>query len=142
MAGMPMGFADLLAQKYRIMQQQADADTLRANNDTRRADAGMITANSGANLDNARAYGLGRLTDANVLQTQAQTDAIREQNKFIAPLAQSQLGLQRSQARQNISQAGYLDSETSGNSILNSIGAPNFLALLQKLQEHSAGGGL
>jgi hypothetical protein len=58
--GMPPGMADLLAKKYAIMQQQADA--------------GMITANAASNLDNVRAGLLPGEVRANIAKTQADAD--------------------------------------------------------------------
>lgn len=128
---MGVDFASLLARKYAIMQQQADADTSRAA-------AGGLSAQASANLDTVRAGLLPRESAANVAQTAAQTAGIREQNRFIDPLARSTIGLQSSQARQNAAQAGYLGSETTGNDILNRDPG-GFLSLLQKIRAQQAG---
>ena len=133
--GPEVDFNALLAQKYAILQQQANADTTRAG-------AGLLSAQAGANLDKVRAGLLPVESAANVAQTQAQTAGITEQNKFIAPLARSTIGVQGSQAKQNTAQAGYLGAQTEGEALF-TRGLPGFL---QKLRQRQAlldtGGGL
>src|SRR4051812_9523596 len=123
-------FNAYLAQKYAIMQQQANADTTRAG-------AGLLSAQAGAKLDTVRAGLLPGESAANVAQTRAQTQGLLEQNKYIGPLAQSTIGLQGSAAKQNLSQSALYGSQAEGENLINKSGG--WLDLLQKLRQQQAG---
>lgn len=73
--GMPPGFADLIRQKYAILQQQADAGTTTAN-----ANAGAAAA--AARLDTTRARLLPGESEANVGLTRAQAGLAGSQSRF------------------------------------------------------------
>lgn len=109
---MSINWGGLLARKYDIMQQQANADTTRAG-------AGLITAQSGANLDNVRAGLLPNESAANIAEQQARQRNLDATTKYVGPLALSTIGLQKQQGRVYGAQAGLYDSETEGNNILN-----------------------
>jgi hypothetical protein len=100
-------FNAFLAQKYAIMQQQANADTSRAN-------AGLITAKSGANLDDARAFGLPQQNLANIAQTQAPPPARSRPTNTLATI-----GLQRRQGQYYGANAGFVGSQANQLDILN-----------------------
>jgi hypothetical protein len=93
-----------LGRKYELLQQNAAADTTRAN-------AGLISANAGANLDTVKA---GLLPD----QAAADIAQQREQTKYIGPLAQSTIGLQKRQGDYYGAQGGLANSEAAKNTIL------------------------
>lgn len=80
-----MSIVDLISsslrQKYGIMQQQADADALRAKAD--------------ANLNNVRAGLLPDEAKAQIGLQGAQAYKTREEGQAVAPLAQSRIGLDR-----------------------------------------------
>lgn len=122
-------FSSLLAQKYAIMQQQANADSTRAN-------AGLISANSGANLDNVKAGLLPGESAANIAEQQARTGNINATTKYVGPLALSTIGLQRRQGQYYGAGANNLNSEAAGNNILNE--GQSFAAYLQRLRESNA----
>lgn len=75
MAGMPDGFADALALKYAILQQQA-------NSASQNADTQRITGLASANADNVRAGLLPGETAAQIGLTQAQIGLTAEQQKY------------------------------------------------------------
>ena len=103
-----------LAQKYAILQQQADADTSRAG-------AAVTTANSAANLDATRARLLPAESKANIGLTNAQANLTTENAAQVAPLARANIGLMGAQtglARANI---GLTDAQTVTE---RSLGAP------------------
>lgn len=103
-------FNAALAMKYRIMQQEANAKSTDSQ-------AGLISAQSGANLANVRAGLLPAESASNIANQSAQTAGLTETNKYIGPLAQSQIGLQRANARQSIAQGGMYDSISRLNAI-------------------------
>lgn len=103
--GMPEGMAQLLARKYAIMQQQADAGTISAN-------AGANAANAGAKLDLTKAKLLPGESEANIGLTKAQAGLAGAQSRFtgvqadwFGKTAQSQLDL-------NKANVGYLGAQT------------------------------
>lgn len=119
MWGMPAGFAELLRRKYAIMQQEADAGTLRAGAD-------VTTANSGANLNNIRAGLLPAQARAENLKTEAETGNILETTKYLGPRVKAEIGLMGTQGTNNLAQARLYgkqadgqEVETEGNRILN-----------------------
>lgn len=73
-----------LGRKYDVMQQNANADTTRAN-------AGMISANAGANLDKVRAGLLPAESAANIGLTNAQAANTNEQTKYVGPRAKADI---------------------------------------------------
>lgn len=89
--GMPYGFAQALAQKYAILKQNADAQT--------------VTANSGAHLDDVRAGLLPAESAANVGLTKAQTAQTAETTKYVGPLAKANIFNTRAQGHLFGSQA-------------------------------------
>lgn len=90
--GMPAGFAEALAMKYGIMKMQADAQS--------------NALNSSANLDSVKAGLLPRQTAADIGETQARTAGQLETNKFIGPLANSAIDLQKAQGSYYGAEAG------------------------------------
>jgi hypothetical protein len=95
-----------LSQKYRLLGQNAAADTTRAN-------AAMVSAQGGANLDNVRAGLLPAESKANIGLTNAQMGLananarnVDETTKFVGPLARSSIGV-------NTAQAGNLDADAA-----------------------------
>lgn len=75
--GMPAGFADALAKKYAIMQQQANADTMRA-----RAEAGLNNAQ--AAMVRPEGESRIRVNDANAYKT-------REEGAMVRPLGEAEI---------------------------------------------------
>jgi hypothetical protein len=80
-----------LGRKYAVMQQSADADTTRAN-------AGLISANAGANLDTVRAGLLPAESKANIGLTVANTGLANagaaqttEETRYIGPKARADI---------------------------------------------------
>jgi hypothetical protein len=83
------------------------------------AQAGLISANANANLDNVRAGLLPNESAANVAEQQARTAGTLETNKTIAPLAASTIGLQRRQGQYYGANAGFVGSQANQLDILN-----------------------
>lgn len=73
-----------LGRKYDIMQQNANADTTRAN-------AGAVSAAAGANLDKVRAGLLPAESAANIGLTRAQAANTAEQTKYVGPRAKADI---------------------------------------------------
>lgn len=137
MPGMPYGMADLLARKYDIMQQQANAESLRAS--------------SIANLEGVRAKLLPgesaaqvNLLGSQVGKTNADTASTIEQTKFVGPLANSEIAFKRTAGRQNLAQASNLDADTSTRSQLNRLFStdPDFRSRLFGGSEGGTGSGI
>lgn len=96
--GMPAGFGDLLAKKYALLQQGADASTR--------------SAEAGANLEDVRAKLAPGESAAGIAKSNAETAGIKENTRFIAPLANSTIGLQGAQT-------GFVTQQGVGEGILN-----------------------
>lgn len=110
---MPAGMADLLARKYAILQQQADAGTTTAN-------ANANAANAAAKLDTERANVVAPESRANIGLTVANTglarantglvgaqaDQTRKNTSWIDRLNESQITLQGAQTGLYGAQAG------------------------------------
>lgn len=91
-------FNNLLATKYAILQQNANADTSRAN-------AGMVTANAGANLDAVRAGLLPKQTEADIAEAQSRA-SLNNVNAANIP------GIDKSLIARNYSEAGNLNANS------------------------------
>lgn len=122
--GMPY-FGDLLARKYAIMQQQADADTARA------ASFGL-TSRADANLSNVRAGLLpnesianNRLTAAQAAAATATAGKTTEETKFIGPLA-------RASIRNSDAQAGLYGSQADAEDQITKTTAFQFRGVPQR----------
>lgn len=87
--GMPPGFADLLRQKYSILQQQADATTTNATSN-------QTAAQAGARLDTARARELPADSAATRALQGRQGDLLREQATYFGPTALANIAESRS----------------------------------------------
>lgn len=103
-----------LGRKYGIMQQNANADTTRAN-------AGMLSAQAGANFDNVRAGLLPAESKANIGLTAAQTGLTNAntrqtdtETKYIGPKTMADIFATRAQG-------GYYNSEAAGNNATNRL---------------------
>lgn len=96
--GMPAGFGDLLAKKYALLQQGADATTR--------------TAEAGANLEDVRAKLAPAESLAGVAKSNAETAGQLETNKYIGQTAQAGIGLTKAQT-------GVATQQGIGEGILN-----------------------
>jgi hypothetical protein len=103
--GMPAGFAEALAMKYGIMQQQANTQA--------------VATRAAANLDNTRASLLPSQSEADIAEARARAGNINETTKTVMPLALSTIGLQGTQSRLNTSQAGSVDEDIRSKKQLN-----------------------
>jgi hypothetical protein len=81
---MPAGMADLLARKYMILQQQADATT-------KNAATGALVGAAGARLDNTRASLLPGQAAAEIAKLGADTLLTKEQTKIVLPESQARV---------------------------------------------------
>jgi hypothetical protein len=110
-----------LNRKYDLLQQNANADALRAQ--------GFVTqANAQAGLDTVRAGLLPAESKANIGLTAAQAALAQanaantdENTKFIAPLARSSIGLNSAQARNLGAETGFTTSRTTQLDQLNRL---------------------
>jgi hypothetical protein len=105
--GMPAGMMDLLRRKYDILQSGADSQRI------------GITAD--ANLANVRAGLLPNAERAANEKTAAEIATLREQEKFIGPLARSEIALRgdqgynyRTAGRLNLANVGNVNAQTTG----------------------------
>jgi hypothetical protein len=105
MFGMPAGFADFLAQKYALLQQNANADTTRAQ-------AALLQAQSGSNLDNTRAGLLPAESKANNALTFAQTGLAGANTRNVDVTTQLAPQLARSTIAHNTAEIGNIGAET------------------------------
>lgn len=112
--------------KYGLLQQNADADKIRANAAATSADAGMINARAGANLDYVRAGLLPAesranigLTNAQAVNAAANAAHTSEETKYIQPLTLANIGLIRANTGEARARSGYLGAQTTGENILN-----------------------
>lgn len=121
---MPWGFDDLLARKYAIMQQQADAGTLQAQ-------SGATVANSSAALDRARTLLLPAESAANVGQVRAQTGLLGEQAKVVAPVAASGIAQNNSAIRLNNANSLTLEQLTKDYDLGQGLARPRSLGIGQ-----------
>lgn len=98
--GMPAGFAQALALKYGIMQQQANAQSK--------------SLEAAANLDNTKANLLPGQAAADIAETGARTANINETTKTVAPESVARIGLMGAQTRNFDADAGYTTEQTTG----------------------------
>lgn len=112
--GMPPGFADLIRQKYAILQQQADAGTLTA---TANADA----AAAAAGLDRARTKIVPAESEASIGLTRAQAGLAGsqsrftdEQAKYFGKTALADIDYKKALGTQALSGARLNDANTKG----------------------------
>lgn len=96
--GMPSGFAELIAKKYAIMQQQADTQS--------------ELGSAAAGLDRTKTQLMPGQVEADIAQTRANTGLIGENAALVRPLGMSQIGLQASQAGNFNASAGLTRSQT------------------------------
>jgi hypothetical protein len=108
--GMPYGMAGLLAQKYAILQQGADAETMRA-----RATSEALgrTSVAESNLDNVRAGLMPQQVNAEVKRMLAEEARIREETKYVDDLAKSSIGLNSANAYNARMQGGNYGADTA-----------------------------
>lgn len=107
-----MDWEYFLNRKYDLLQQNANADTTRAN-------AGMLTAQAGANLDQVRAGLLPKQTTSDINLQSAQAALANatarqqdEETKYIGPKSLADIFATRQQG-------AYYGSEAAGNTIAN-----------------------
>lgn len=131
----------LLAKKYALLGQQANADTTRAN-------AGMISANADANLSNIKAGLLPAESKATVANTNANTN-LTTVNAGLAPgLAKASEAASYGQAKANTAQGLLYGSQTtaenqSSQTLSKALGGDsNALRAIQLLRSVFGGGGL
>lgn len=78
--GMPFGFAEALARKYQILQQEADAKTANASTNT-------LTGAAAANLDTVRGRLLPGQIASDIAKTNAETGLVGQQAKYFGQSA-------------------------------------------------------
>lgn len=98
--GMPPGFAQALALKYGILQQQANAQSK--------------SLDAAANLDTVKAGLLPGQTAADIGETQARTANISETTKTIAPESTARVGLMGAQTKNYDANTGLTTVQTEG----------------------------
>lgn len=102
---MDMTFWNNLANlKYAVLQQNANSDALRA-----KGAYASDTANAG--LTQARAAVLPRVTNADIAQTQAQTNLLDKQGDWYGREAAARVGLLGAQAANQTAGAGLYDAQ-------------------------------
>lgn len=119
MWGMPPGFDALLRRKYDIMQQQANTGQYSAESQRTGVEAA-------AKLDNVKA-GLLPAESASQIALQkaqgglygAQADGVREETKYVGPLARANIGLMGANAFSARRQGGLYGSQATGIDQLN-----------------------
>ncbi len=101
-----MDWAGAIANKYAILQQQADAETQRANNDTLRAQGDYRLAGANTALTQARADVVPATAKADIGLTNANAGLIGQQRDWYGREAASRIGLQGAEATQARAGAG------------------------------------
>lgn len=122
-----------LGRKYDLLAQNAAADTTRAN-------AGLVSANAGANLDTVRAGLLPGQTAADIANTNAQA-RLTNTNATLAPgLAKASEAASYGGANANNEQAKVYGAQAIGENQTNGLikgafgGDSNILKILQALR--------
>lgn len=105
MPGMPDGFAQLIARKYDILQQQADASS--------------AAAKASSALDQARANLIPKQGAADIAKTGADTAFTKIQSQWFGPTAQAQIGLIGAQGGLAKAQTTGTEAETTGVNLIN-----------------------
>jgi hypothetical protein len=103
-----------LGRKYAQGQQEADANTTRAN-------AGLITANADANLANVRAGLLPGQTAADIGLTKAQTGSVNVNTELAPGLAKASEAASYGRAKADTAQAGVYGAQGTGENQLNTM---------------------
>lgn len=127
-----------LGRKYALLGQNADADTTRAN-------AGLISANAGANLDTVKAGLLPSQTAADIAESGARTN-LTNVNATLAPsLAKASEAASYGSAAANTAQGKLYGSQTTSeeqaNQSLQSLGLTTN-PIIQQLIKRLGGLGL
>lgn len=123
----------LLARKYDLLAQNANADTTRAN-------AGLVTANADANFTGVRAGLLPRQTDADIAEANARTNLTNVQAQQAPGLAKASEAASYGSASANTAQGLLYGAQTTAegqnSGILSRIlgGDTNVAKVLQALR--------
>jgi hypothetical protein len=128
-----------LGRKYDLLGQNAAADTTRAQ-------AGLISANAGANLDTVRAGLLPGQTEADIAESKARAN-LTNVNASLAPgLAKASEASSYGGAKANIAQAGLYGAQTTGenqaNDSLGKLGLTSNPIIQQLIKRLGGYGGL
>lgn len=112
----PAGFGALIAQKYAIQGQEANA---RSN-----------ALDAQAKVDNIRAGLLPGETAADIAKTNAETEQTKTTTQFIPGLSKANIYDTLARAQQSLSTANYEDTQAKGMSQLQQTFSPTGLGLL------------
>lgn len=113
--GMPPGFDALIARKYAIQQQEADA---RSN-----------ALDASANVDNIKAGLMPAESAANVAKTEADTDLTKTTTRFTPLLSMSTAFDTLARGKQSLATADYTGAQTKGLQQLQQTFSPFSLGL-------------
>lgn len=110
-----------LGRKYGNLDEQTAIEASRARTGQYTAETGRLTGTADAALANVRAGLLPAQTDAEIARMNAEEGRIREETKYIGPLADSSISLNSANAYQSRASGRYYGSQADTTDSLNRL---------------------